>query len=126
MAMSKEDFLKEVESWTVLELNERVKALEEKFGVSAAAPMMMAGAGAAAAGPAAAEEKTSFDVILSSAGEKKIQVIKVIRELTNLGLKEAKDIADSAPKPVKTGVAKDEAAAMKAKLEEAGATVEVK
>ena len=126
MAMSKEDFLKEVESWTVLELNERVKALEEKFGVSAAAPMMMAGAGAAAAGPAAAEENTSFDVILSSAGEKKIQVIKVIRELTNLGLKEAKDIADSAPKPVKTGVAKDEAAAMKAKLEEAGATVEVK
>lgn len=127
MAMSKEDFLKEVESWTVLELNERVKALEEKFGVSAAAPMMMAaGAPAAGAGAAAAEEKTSFDVILSSAGDKKIQVIKVIRELTNLGLKEAKDIADSAPKAVKTGVAKDEAAAMKAKLEEAGATVEVK
>jgi large subunit ribosomal protein L7/L12 len=128
MAMSKEDLIKEIEGMSVMELNSLVKALEEKFGVSASAPVMMAGAGAAAAGAgaAAAEEKTSFDVILSSAGEKKIQVIKVIRELTNLGLKEAKDIADSAPKPVKTGVAKDEAAAMKAKLEEAGATVEIK
>ena len=128
MAMSKEDLIKEIEGMSVLELNSLVKALEEKFGVSASAPVMMAGAGAAAAGAGAAaeEEKTSFDVILSSAGEKKIQVIKAIRELTNLGLKEAKDIADSAPKPVKTGVAKDEAAAMKAKLEEAGATVEIK
>jgi large subunit ribosomal protein L7/L12 len=124
--MSKEDLIKEIEGMSVLELNSLVKALEEKFGVSASAPVMMAGAAAAGAGAAAVEEKTSFDVILSSAGEKKIQVIKVIRELTNLGLKEAKDIADSAPKPVKTGVAKDEAAAMKAKLEEAGATVEVK
>jgi large subunit ribosomal protein L7/L12 len=128
MAMSKEDLIKEIEGMSVMELNSLVKALEEKFGVSASAPVMMAGAGAAAAGAgaAAAEEKTSFDVILSSAGEKKIQVIKAIRELTNLGLKEAKDIADSAPKPVKTGVAKDEATAMKAKLEEAGATVEIK
>lgn len=127
MAMSKEDLIKEIEGMTVLELNSLVKALEEKFGVSAAAPVMMAGpAAGAGAGAAAAEEKTSFDVILSSAGDKKIQVIKVIRELTNLGLKEAKDIADSAPKAVKTGVAKEEAAAMKAKLEEAGATVEVK
>jgi|ERR1035437_2866917 large subunit ribosomal protein L7/L12 len=125
MAMSTEELLKEVESWTVIELNERVKALEEKFGVSAAMPMMMAG-GAAPAGAAAAEEKTSFDVILTSAGDKKIQVIKVIRELTNLGLKEAKEIADTAPKAVKTGVAKDEADKMKAKLEEAGGGVELK
>ena len=125
MAMSTEELLKEVESWTVIELNERVKALEEKFGVSAAMPMMMAG-GAAPAGAAAAEEKTSFDVILTSAGDKKIQVIKVIRELTSLGLKEAKEIADTAPKAVKTGVAKDEADKMKAKLEEAGGGVELK
>jgi large subunit ribosomal protein L7/L12 len=125
MAMSKEDLIKEIEGMSVLELNGLVKALEEKFGVSASAPVMMAGAAAPAAA-AAVEEKTSFDVILSSAGDKKIQVIKAIRELTNLGLKEAKDIADNAPKPVKTGIAKDEASAMKAKLEEAGATVEVK
>lgn len=126
MAMSTEELLKEVESWSVIELNERVKALEEKFGVSAAMPMMMAGGAAAGAGAAAAEEKTSFDVVLTSAGEKKIQVIKVIRELTNLGLKEAKEIADTAPKAVKTGVAKDEAEKMKAKLEEAGAVIELK
>ena len=125
MAMSTEELVKEVESWSVIELNERVKALEEKFGVSAAMPMMMAG-GAATAGAAAAEEQTSFDVILTNAGEKKIQVIKVIRELTSLGLKEAKEIADSAPKAVKTGVAKDEADKMKAKLEEAGAVIELK
>ena len=126
MAMSTEELLKEVESWTVIELNERVKALEEKFGVSAAMPMMMAGGAAAGAGAAAAEEKTSFDVVLTNAGEKKIQVIKVIRELTNLGLKEAKEIADTAPKAVKTGVAKDDAEKMKAKLEEAGASIELK
>ncbi|HPI04532.1 MAG TPA: 50S ribosomal protein L7/L12 [Candidatus Goldiibacteriota bacterium] len=123
--MSKEDFIKEVESMTVMELNELVKALEEKFGVSAAAPMMVAGA-APAAGAAAAEEKTSFDVVLTNAGGNKIPVIKVIREITNLGLKEAKDIADNTPKPVKTGVAKDEADKIKKQLEEAGATVEVK
>ena len=126
MAISTEDLLKEVESWTVLELNERVKALEEKFGVSAAMPMMAAGAGAGAGAAAAEEEKTSFDVILTNSGDKKIQVIKVIRELTNLGLKEAKDIADTAPKAVKTGVSKDDADKIKAKLEEAGATVELK
>ena len=125
MAISTEELVKEVESWTVLELNERVKALEEKFGVSAAMPMMAA-AGAGAGAAAAAEEKTSFDVILTNSGDKKIQVIKVIRELTNLGLKEAKDIADTAPKAVKTGVAKDEADKIKAKLEEAGATIELK
>jgi large subunit ribosomal protein L7/L12 len=124
MAMSTEELLKEVESWTVIELNERVKALEEKFGVTAAMPMMAGGA--APAGAAAAEEQTSFDVILTNSGEKKIQVIKVIRELTSLGLKEAKEIADTAPKPIKTGVAKDEADKMKAKLEEAGATIELK
>jgi large subunit ribosomal protein L7/L12 len=127
MAMSKEDLINEIEGMTVMELNGLVKALEEKFGVSASAPVMMAGAApAGGAGAEAAEEKTAFDVILSSSGDKKIQVIKAIRELTNLGLKEAKDIADNAPKPVKTGVGKDEASAMKAKLEEAGATVEVK
>lgn len=124
MAMSKEDFIKEVESMTVMELNELVKALEEKFGVSASAPMMMAAA--PAAGAAAAEEKTSFDVVLTNAGGNKIPVIKVIREITNLGLKEAKDIADNTPKPVKTGVAKDEADKIKKQLEEAGATVELK
>ena len=128
MAMSKEDFIKEIEGMSVMELNELVKALEEKFGVSAAAPVMMAGAAApgAAAGGAAEEEKTSFDVVLSSCGDKKIQVIKAIREVTSLGLKEAKEIADNAPKPVKEGVSKDDADKMKAKLEEAGATVEVK
>jgi large subunit ribosomal protein L7/L12 len=123
MALSKEDFIKEIESMTVIELNALVKALEEKFGVSAAAPVMMA-AGAPAA--AAAEEKTSFDVILAAAGGNKIPVIKVIRELTQLGLKEAKDIADGAPKPVKTGVSKEDADKMKKQLEEAGATVEIK
>lgn len=124
MAINKEELIKEIESMSVLELNELVKALEEKFGVSASMPMMAAGAAPAAG--AAAEEKTSFDVVLTNAGEKKIQVIKAIRKLTSLGLKEAKDIADTAPKPVKTGVAKDEAEKMKAKLEEAGATVELK
>lgn len=128
MAMSKEDFIKEIESMTVLELNELVKALEEKFGVSASAPVMMAGAmpQAGASATAAAEEKSTFDVILSSSGDKKIQVIKVIRELTNLGLKEAKEIADAPPKPIKTGVPKEEAEKIKAKLEEVGAIVELK
>lgn len=127
MAMSKEDFIKEIESLSVVELNELVKALEEKFGVTAAAPMMMAGgAGAGAGAAAAAEEKTAFDVILTASGDKKIQVIKVVRELTALGLKEAKDLVDGAPKPLKTGVAKDEADKMKKALEEQGATVEIK
>ena len=124
--MTKEEIMQAIENMTVLELSELVKALEEKFGVSAAAPVAMAmpvGGGAAAE---AAEEKTEFDVVLTSAGEKKIGVIKVVRELTNLGLKEAKDLVDSAPKPIKEGVSKDEAEAIKAKLEEAGATVELK
>jgi large subunit ribosomal protein L7/L12 len=117
-----------IEKMTVMELVELKKALEEKFGVTAAAPMMMgampAMAGAAAA--PAAEEKTEFDVILTAFGTNKIQVIKVVRELTGLGLKEAKDLVDGAPKPVKEGVSKDEAQKIKAKLEEQGATVEVK
>jgi large subunit ribosomal protein L7/L12 len=117
-----------IEKMTVMELVELKKALEDKFGVTAAAPMMMgampAMGGAAAA--AAVEEKTEFDVILSAIGANKIQVIKVVRELTGLGLKEAKDLVDGAPKPVKEGVPKDEAQKIKAKLEEQGATVDVK
>jgi large subunit ribosomal protein L7/L12 len=116
-----------IEKMTVMELVELKKALEEKFGVTAAAPMMM-GAMPAMGGPAAApvEEKTEFDVVLGAAGEKKIQVIKVVRELTGLGLKEAKDLVDGAPKAVKEGVQKDEAEKIKKLLEEQGATVEIK
>lgn len=116
-------FVEEIKTLTVLELNELVKAIEEEFGVSAAAPVMVASAGA---GEAAAAEKTEFDVILADAGSGKIGVIKVVRELTGLGLKEAKALVDGAPKPIKEGVSKDEAESMKAKLEEAGAKVEVK
>jgi len=126
MAISKEDLIKEIESMSVMELNELVKALEEKFGVTAAAPVMMAAGAAAGQAATQAEEQTSFNVVLSSAGDKKIQVIKVVRELTNLGLKEAKDLVDGVPKPVKEGVSKEEAEKIKAKLEEAGATVEIK
>jgi large subunit ribosomal protein L7/L12 len=116
--------VEEVEKMSVLDLAELVSILEEKFGVSAAAPMMM---GAAAAAPAeAAEEKTAFNVELTSAGSNKIGVIKVIREITQLGLKEAKDLADGAPKVIKEGVAKEEAESIKAKLVEAGATVTLK
>ncbi len=122
--MTKEQILEAIEQMTVLELSELVKAMEEKFGVSAAAPVAVAAAAAPAA--AAAEEKTEFDVILASAGASKINVIKVVRELTGLGLKEAKDLVDGAPKAIKEKVAKADADAMKAKLEEAGATVEVK
>ena len=112
---------------TVLELSELKKKYEEKFGVTAAAPMMaMPMGGAGGGGAAVAEEKTEFNVVLSSAGDKKIQVIKVVRELTGLGLKEAKDLVDGAPKTVKEKVSKAEAADMKAKLEEQGATVEIK
>ena len=112
---------------TVLELSELKKKYEDKFGVTAAAPMMaMPMGGAGGAGAAVAEEKTEFDVVLSGAGDKKIQVIKVVRELTGLGLKEAKDLVDGAPKTVKDKVSKQEAADMKAKLEEQGATVEIK
>lgn len=117
------DLVKEL---SVLELSVLVKALEEEFGVSAAAPMMMAAAGGAAAGAPAAEEKDSFDVILANAGAQKIGVIKVVRELTALGLAEAKALVDGAPKAVKEGVKKEEAEDMKKKLEEAGATVELK
>lgn len=116
-------FVEEIKSMTVLELNELVKAIEEEFGVSAAAPVMVAGAGAAAP---AAEEKTEFDVVLKSAGANKINVIKVVKEITGLGLKEAKDLVDGAPKPIKEGVSKDDADSIKAKLEEVGAKVEVK
>ncbi|HUI67347.1 MAG TPA: 50S ribosomal protein L7/L12 [Nitrospirota bacterium] len=111
---------------TVLEAAELSKMLEEKWGVSAAAPVAVAAAGAAGGAAAAVEEKTAFDVILASAGAQKINVIKVVRELTGLGLKEAKDLVEGAPKPVKTGVSKEESETMKKKLTEAGATVEVK
>ena len=115
--------IEEIKALTVLELSELVKAIEEEFGVSAAAPVAVA----VAAGPAAAaEEQTEFDVILADAGSSKINVIKVVRELTGLGLKEAKELVDNAPKAVKSGVSKDDAEATKAKLEEAGAKVEIK
>ena len=120
-------FVENVKELTVLELAELVKALEEEFGVSAAAPAAVAVAGPAAAGAAAgAEEKTEFDVILKSAGGEKIKVIKVVREVTGLGLKEAKDLVDGAPKALKEGAAKEEAEDIKKKLEEVGAEVEVK
>ncbi len=115
--------IEEVKALSVLELSELVKALEEEFGVSAAAPVVVAGGAAAAP---AAEEKTEFDVVLTDAGASKIGVIKVVREITGLGLKEAKELVESAPKAVKEGVSKDDAEAVKAKLEEAGAKVEVK
>lgn len=116
--------IEDVKSLTVLELSELVKALEEEFGVSAAAPVAVAAAPAAAAAPA--EEKTEFDVILKNIGAQKIQVIKAVREITGLGLKEAKDLVDAAPKAIKEGVSKDDADSMKEKLEKAGAEVEVK
>jgi large subunit ribosomal protein L7/L12 len=124
-----EQLISQLEGMTVLELNALVKELEERWGVSAAAPVAVAGAGAAGGGaaPAAVEEEQSeFDVILTDIGANKIQVIKAVRELTSLGLKEAKDLVDGAPKPVKSGVSKDEATAAKAKLEEAGAKADVK
>ncbi len=124
--LSKEEFIKMIEGMTVLELDEYVKALQERFGVTAAAPAAAPAGGGAAAGAAPAEEKTAFDVVLSNVGDKKIQVIKVVRELTNLGLKEAKDLVEGAPKPVKTGVTKEEAENVKKKLEEQGAKVEIK
>ncbi len=117
-------FIEDIKALSVLELNELVKAIEEEFGVSAAAPVMMAGA--VAGGEAAAEEKTEFDVILAEAGGNKIAVIKAVREVTGLGLKEAKELVDNAPKPLKEAIAKDAAEEIKAKLEEAGAKVEVK
>ncbi len=123
-----EEILKSIEGLTVLELSHLVSALEEKFGISAQVPVAVAAGTSAASGApaAAAEEKTTFTVVLSTVGANKIQVIKVIRELTNLGLKEAKDLVEAAPKPVKEGVSKEEAQAVKKKIEETGATVELK
>ena len=123
-----DDVLESIDGWTVLDLNRLVKGLQDKYGISSmvAAPSMASAGGASTAAPPAEEEKTEFDVILIAAGEKKIQVIKVVRELTGLGLKEAKAVADEAPKPVKEKVSKAEAADIKKKLEEAGATVEIK
>jgi len=123
--LSKEDFIKMIEGMTVLELDDYVKALQERFGVTAAAPVA-AGGGGGAAEAAPAEEKTSCDVVVTNAGEKKIQVIKVVREVTNLGLKEAKDLVEGAPKPVKTSVTKEEADTIKKKLEEQGAKIDIK
>jgi len=126
-SLSQEDVLDAISNWTVLELSEFVKAFEEKFGVTAAAPVAVAAGPAPGAGEAAVEEeKDEFDVVLSAAGDKKIQVIKEVRSLTSLGLKEAKDLVDSAPKPVLEKVAKEQAEEAKSKLEAAGATVEVK
>ena len=124
--MTNEEILNAISEMSVLELSELVKAIEDKFGVSAAAPVAVAAAAPAAAAAAAEEEKTEFDVILKDVGAQKIQVIKAVREITGLGLKDAKAIVDGAPKEVKTGVAKAEAEEMKKKLEEAGATVEMK
>jgi len=127
MATAKlDELIKSIESMSVLELSDLVKALEEKFGVSANMPMAAAAAPAAAAGAPAAEEKSVFTVVLTNAGANKIAVIKEVRTITNLGLKEAKDLVDGAPKPIKEGANKDEAAEIKKKLEAAGATVELK
>ncbi len=126
MAFDKDAFLTALDSMTVLELNDLVKAIEEKFGVSAAAMAAPAAGGAAGGGAAAAEEKTDFTVVLTDAGANKVSVIKAVREITGLGLKEAKDLVDGAPKPVKEGAPKADAEAAKKKLEEAGAKVELK
>ena len=125
MAVATEDFIKQIDEMTVLELNNLVKSLEDHYGVSAAAATVAAAPGAAAEGPAE-EEKTEFDVMLQSFGDKKINVIKVVRSVTNLGLKEAKDLVESAPVAVKEAAAKEEAEEIKSKLEEAGAQVELK
>ena len=126
--MDKNQIMEAIKNMTVLELAELVKEFEEEFGVSAAAPVAVAAAPVAggAAGAAEEEEKTEFDVVLANVGDQKIKVIKVVRELTGLGLKEAKDLVDNAPKPVKEGVSKEDAEEAKAKLEEVGATVEIK
>lgn len=127
MAMSNEDLIKELSAKPIMEVVELVKALEEEWGVSAAAPVAVAAGGAAAGGgEAAAEEKTEFDVIMTSFGEKKVEVIKVIRGITGLGLKEAKDLVEGAPSPVKEGVSKEDADKIKKDLEAAGAAVEIK
>ena len=125
MSVTKDQVFEFIDNMTILDMSKFIKEFEERYGVTAAAPVAVAAAAPGAAAPVA-EEKTSFDVILTAAGDKKIQVIKVVRELTGLGLKEAKDLVDGAPKPVKTGISKEEADAMKAKLEEQGAKVEIK
>ena len=126
MSVKREDVLKYLEEANMIEISELVKDIEDKFGVTAAVPVAAAAAGGAADGAAAGKEKSSFDVVLAAAGQSKISVIKVVRELSGLGLKEAKELVDSAPKAVKEGVAKDEAETIKSQLEEAGATVEIK
>lgn len=126
MAITREDVISYIENMTVLELSELVKELEDKFGVSAAAPVAAVAVAGAAAPAAAEEEKTSFDVVLKDGGAQKIQVIKVVRQLTDLGLKEAKELVEGAPNPVKTGLSKEDAEAAKKQLEEAGAAVEIK
>jgi large subunit ribosomal protein L7/L12 len=129
MAITKDDVFEFIDGMTIIQMSDFIKEFEERYDVSAAAPVAAVAAAAPAAGgeaAAAAEEKSAFDVILSAAGDKKIQVIKVVREITSLGLKEAKELVDGAPKPVKTGVNKEEAETIKAKLEEQGAVVELK
>ena len=124
--ISRDEVISYIENISVLELSDLVKELEKKFGVTAAAPVAVAAAGGAPAGPAAAAEPATVSVILANAGDKKIQVIKVVRELTNLGLKEAKDLVDGAPKPIKEGIKKEEAEEIKKKMEDVGAKIEIK
>jgi large subunit ribosomal protein L7/L12 len=126
MAIAKQEILDAIGSMTVLELSQLIKDMEEKFGVSAAAAVAVAGPAAAGPAAAAAEEKTEFSVILAAAGENKVNTIKAVREVTSLGLKEAKDLVDGAPKPIKEGISKADAEAIKKKMEEAGAKVEIK
>tara|TARA_B100001564_G_scaffold343126_1_gene339396 strand:- start:447 stop:827 length:381 start_codon:yes stop_codon:yes gene_type:complete len=126
MSVKREDVLKYLEEANMIEISELVKDIEDKFGVTAAVPVAAAAAGGATDGASEGEEKSSFDIVLTAAGQSKISVIKVVRELSGLGLKEAKELVDSAPKAVKEGVAKDEAETIKSQLEEAGATVELK
>lgn len=126
MSTTKEQVFEFIDKMTILEMSQFIKDFEERYGVTAAAPVAVAAAPGAAAVTASVEEKTSFDVVLTAAGDKKIQVIKVVREVTSLGLKEAKELVDGAPKPVKTGLPKEDAEAIKAKLEAQGATVEIK
>ena len=128
MAITKNEVMEWIDQATMLEISDLVKSLEEKYGISAAAamPMMVAGGGAGAEAKPVVEEQTEFNVVLSAIGEKKINVIKAVREVTSLGLKEAKDLVEGAPKPIKEGVSKEEADTIKKKFEEAGATVEIK
>jgi large subunit ribosomal protein L7/L12 len=126
MSASKDQVFEFIDKMTIIEMSEFIKEFEDRYGVTAAAPVAVAAVAGAAPAAAEEEEKTSFDVVLTAVGDKKIQVIKAVRELTALGLKEAKELVDGAPQPVKTGVAKEEAEAMKAKLEEQGASVELK